>query len=64
MSSPRLPFEKKRYTRILPAPEHDERGRVGDETSMQLGGGGLPPKRQKRAGRFACDACRSKKSAV
>lgn len=58
MSSPRLPFEKKRYTRILPAPGH------ADESTGQHGGGALPLKRQKRAGRFACDACRSKKSAV
>lgn len=61
MSSPRLPFERKKYTPILPAPEQTGRG---DEKGPVQPGGGLPPKRQKRAGRFACDACRSKKSAV
>lgn len=64
MSSARVPLEKKRYPRILPAPEHAGQGMVGDESTVQHGGGALPPKRHKRAGRFACGACRSKKSAV
>lgn len=58
---------KKKLPRILPAPEQSTRGRAGEGGSspLQLGGvGALPPKRQRRAGRFACDACRSKKSAV
>lgn len=56
---------KKKYTPILPAPGQGGRSWAGEEggSPVQLGGA-LPPKRQKRAGRFACDACRSKKSAV
>lgn len=64
MSSPRLPLGRKKYPRILPAPEPGERGRPDEEGGPGEVGGALPPKRQRRAGRFACDACRSKKSAV
>lgn len=64
MSSPRLPLGRKKYPRILPAPEPGGRGGPDEEGGQRRGAGALPPKRQRRAGRFACDACRSKKSAV
>ncbi|KAH8747471.1 hypothetical protein F5883DRAFT_474402 [Diaporthe sp. PMI_573] len=62
MPSSGLPLEKK-YRRLLPSQDQVERRGVGEDGSTSPLGGALPPKRQKRAGRFACDACRSKKSA-
>lgn len=53
---------KKKYATILPAASPIESGGAGSQSRTT----GLPPRRQRRAGigRFACDVCRSRKSAV
>lgn len=53
---------KKQYAPILPAPDSGSSGSMSGQAPMSE----LHPKREKRTGtgRFACDACRARKSAV
>lgn len=58
---------KKQYSSILPAPAAASSSASGSAAlPSHTGVSELPPKRQKRLGlgRFACDACRQRKSAV
>lgn len=58
---------KKKFATILPAPLDPKNTAVEANASRSHSGTSeLPPKRQRRAGtgRFACDACRARKSAV
>lgn len=59
------PPGRKKFATVLPAPVRDPPPPASGSGSHSRPSG-LPPKRQKRAGagRFACDACRSRKSAV
>lgn len=63
-NTPKMSSEKKKFVTVLPAPGREPPPEGGSGSHSRLSG--LPPKRQKRAGtgRFACDACRSRKSAV
>lgn len=65
------PSDKKKLPRILPAPEQVKQGEGSGGGPGGIGGGPsrhnaeLPPrKRRIGTGRFACDACRTRKSAV
>lgn len=51
------------HRKLLPKPEHHELDRSGPSNPPRSLVG-LVPKRKKAGGRFACDLCRLRKSAV